>query len=542
MKTSKKAKYPTIQIVEGFREGKKVKQRTVAHLGVVKSKKDLVRLKDLADKLIQRLEKEGLEIDPRVEVKKLRHKRTIYNGFNLVVEKLMSITGLDKIVELAQGKQRFNLLETTKLILARRFDCPCSKLRTYERQEDLGFSGIDLQHLYRSMDVIESVKEKIQQQAFEVAYQASEGRVECLFFDVTTLYFESTVQDDLRNFGFSKDQKQHLVQVVLALVINAQGLPIAYEVFRGNLAETKTLLPILKNLRNRFAIDDVTVVCDRGLASQQNVEALQQERFHFIIAAKLKALCKKLEINNLSNYQFLPGQETLPEEERIRFCIMDHPQYTDAKLIVTYSPSRAKKDQQDRKRLLEKLKSKLSDSLTELPVKKLISNSGYRKYTRAGKEAKLILDEKAIEEDEKWDGFHGLSVSKGTSLSIREALSRYHDLWHIEEAFRIAKCTLRTRPVFHWVSRRIKSHVLLCFINLFLERFLEYLLRKNAVELTPDRIRYALSQVHATIFEDESRKLEGKMESMLSQDAEKIFATLGISTERGTTLGTTCCA
>ena len=112
MKTSKKAKYPTLQIVEGYREGDKVRQRTVAHLGVVKSKEDLKKLKDLADKLIQRLEQEGLEVDPKVELQKLRHEKTVYDGFGTVVEKLIALTGLDTVIQSAQGKHSFNLLST----------------------------------------------------------------------------------------------------------------------------------------------------------------------------------------------------------------------------------------------------------------------------------------------------------------------------------------------------------------------------------------------------------------------------------------------
>jgi transposase len=104
--------------------------------------------------------------------------------------------------------------------------------------------------------------------------------------------------------------------------------------------------------------------------------------------------------------------------------------------------------------------------------------------------------------------------------------------WSIEESFRVAKSTLKTRPIFHWAPHRIKSHVLLCFINLFLERFLELLLRRKNLKLTPDRIRQALS--HTITFEDKLTKRQGIMESGLSEDAEKIFQTLGISTKRKT--------
>ncbi len=542
MKTSKKAKYPTLQIVEGVREGKKVKQRTVAHLGVIKNQKDLQRLKNLADKLIQRLEKEGLEIDPKVEIKKLKHKRTVYDGFGIVVDQLMTITGFNKIIQSAQGKHQFDLEEIIKLILVQRLDLPSSKLRTCERQETHGFQGVDVQHIYRAMDAIESLNDAIQKQAFDTICRVSVKPVDCFFFDVTTLYFESVDQDDIRDFGFSKDQKYHLVQIVLALVVDSQGIPLAYEVFRGNLAETKTLVPVLEKLRSQFSINNVTVVCDRGLASKSNVEALQKTGFHFVIATKLRSMSKKLKINDLSNYSILLNQETIPEEDRIRFRTMDHPQYADTLLIATYSPSRAKKDKEDRERMINKLQQKLSESADETSVKKLISNAGYKKYTNVKQGSLLTLNEKAIKEDAQWDGFHGIAVSNSAKLDVGQALARYRDLWHIEEAFRVAKCTLKTRPIFHWVPHRIKAHVLLCFINLFLERFLELLLRQNNSDLTPDRIRYALAQVHTTIFEDKSSKREGKMQSSLPLDAEKIFQVLGISIERNTILNTECCA
>lgn len=114
----------------------------------------------------------------------------------------------------------------------------------------------------------------------------------------------------------------------------------------------------------------------------------------------------------------------------------------------------------------------------------------------------LSINEKTIEEDAKWDGFHGIAVSNSSKLTLEQALSRYRDLWHVEEAFRVAKCTLKTRPIYHWASHRIRTHVLLCFVNLFLERFLEVILRKRETPLTPDRIRYALSGVHTITFEE----------------------------------------
>lgn len=535
--SSKKSKHKTLQIVEGVREGKKVKQRIVASLGVIKSQKDLEKLRTLADHLIQRLEKEGLIIERCINVKDLVHKKTVYDGFGKVVNELMHLSGFSSIIKSAQGKNSFDLEEIIKLILVQRFDLPSSKLRTCERQEDHGFQGISPHHIYRAMDVIEPLGQEIQKQAFKVASQISKRTIDCFFFDVTTLYFESVNQDELRDFGFSKDQKFHQVQVVLALVVDDQGMPIAYEVFKGNLAETKTLIPVLEQLRNRFSINNVTVVCDRGLASKPNVEALQNAKFHFVIASKLRSMSKKLKINDFASYSPLPNQELVPEEEKIFVRTLQHPQYDDTLLIATYSPKRAKKDKEDRERLIEKLKKKLSNGSSESSIKKIVSNGGYKKFTNVKKGSEITVDEKAIEEDERWDGFHGIAVSNGSKLTIREALARYRDLWHVEETFRIAKCTLKTRPIFHWSPHRIRSHVLLCFMNLFLERYLELVLKKNGTPLTPDKIRYALSGVHTMTFEDIKSNKVGEMHSVLSEEVTNIFKVLGVSTKRLTS----CC-
>ena len=541
-KTSKKAKFPTIQIVEGVREGKKVKQKTIAHLGVVKGQNDLRKLLQLAENLIQKLEKEGVEIEQKVRVKQLIHKMRIYDGFGLVVDKLMRMTGFSQVIGSSQGRHQFNLEEIVKLIIVQRLDLPSSKLRTHERQEDHGFFGINLQNLYRTMDVIEPLSNNLQKKAFDVVRSVSSAPLDCFFFDVTTLYFESVSQDELRDFGFSKDQKQHSVQIVLALVVDSEGNPIAYETFKGNLAETKTLVPVLETLRDRFSIKNVTVVCDRGMASKPNIEALQASGFHFVIASKLRSVSKKLRINDRQACQPLPNQAHLPEEEKTLFRTMPHPQYADTLLIVTYSPSRAAKDKEDRERLLEKLQCKLDNAPNETSVKKVISNSGYKKYTTVKQGSSVGLNQKAIDEDALWDGFHGIALSNSAGLSVEEALSRYKDLWRVEEAFRIAKCTLKTRPIFHWKPQRIRAHVLLCFLTLFMERFLEFRLRQAGTPLTADRIRYALAGVHSTVFEERGTNKQGKMESALSEDAEKIFKLLELPIKRTTSLTSPCCA
>ena len=395
---SKKSKNPTLQIVHGIRKGKKVRQKIIASLGAVKSKKDLISLKKLAENLIKKLESEGLEVDQKINIKNLKHKNTIYDGFGLTVDKLMELSGFSKVIKNIKGRQKFDLEKIIKLIIIQRLKCPSSKLRTYERQEDNGFYGIELQHIYRSMDMIESKSEAFQKQTFETISEFSDTSVDCFFFDVTTLYFESIIQDEIRDFGFSKDQKFNTVQIVLALAVDSEGNPIAYEAFKGNLAETKTLIPVLESLRKRVSIKNVTVVCDRGLASKANVEALQKACFNFVIATKLRSISKKFKINDLSLYKELPGQKQISKECRTLYMTMEHPQYEDTLLISTYSPSRAKKDKKDRERFLEKLKKKLNNS-DESAIKKIINNSGYKKYTSLKKGSSISINQQEIDKN-----------------------------------------------------------------------------------------------------------------------------------------------
>lgn len=540
LKSSKTSKHPTFQIVEGVRDGKKVRQKVVASLGAVKDESDMRKLRSLADNLIRRLEQQGLASENKsVNFSKLIHKKTEYNGFQLVTEKLMDMVGFSAIARGAQGKNQFNVEEILKLIILQRMDLPSSKLRTYQRQSDHGFHGIELQHIYRTMDALEDFSEEFQKQAFEVAHNSVfKESVDCLFFDVTTLYFESIDVDELRKFGFSKDQKHHQVQIVFSLVVNREGLPLAYEAFAGNVGEVKTLLPVLEKFRKRFSVTKATVVCDRAMASAKNVAALQEAGFFFVLACKLRQLPERLHINDHSSFSKL--NENDKDEEAVLFKAMDHPKYPDSTLIVTYSPQRAEKDRKDRERMMEKMMGKLSTE--EGSIKKLISNASYKKFTVVKKGSAVTLNQNAIDEDKAWDGFHGISVSKGANLSVREALSRYADLWHVEETFRVTKTTLRTRPIFHWRPHRVLSHVMICFITLFLERTLELLLKCNGTPLSPDRIRYALSQIHSIIVEDEESGRLGQIESGLSEDAKAICTVLKLPATRGSVLKPICCA
>ena len=147
LKSSKTAKHPTFQIVEGVRDGTKVRQKVVASLGVVKDESDMKKLRNLAENLIRKLEQRGLTPENKsVNFSKLIHKKTVFNGFQLVTDKMMDLVGFSAIAKRAQGKNQFNVEEILKLIILQRIDFPSSKLRMYQRQSDHGLLGVELSY------------------------------------------------------------------------------------------------------------------------------------------------------------------------------------------------------------------------------------------------------------------------------------------------------------------------------------------------------------------------------------------------------------
>ena len=556
--TSPKTKNPIVQVVESYRDNEKVRQRIVASFGAAKSKDDLDRLQALANDFLGKIETErqkrrsssplflahGFDttanqtkygsqpsatlVDPRF----LAHRETVFDGFEQVVSALLKTAGFNSILSTVAGRQSFALEDIVKLLLSQMFDDPSSKLRSYQRQEAHGFCGIKLQDLYRGMDKLLPLSEQLQKQAYVACTGTNasliQEKVSCLFVDVTTLYFESVMRDEIRDFGFSKDQKFHSVQIVLCLAVNDEGIPMGYETFRGNTGEVKTFIPALRKMRTRFNVTSATIVCDRGLASLENVTELDTNGLTFIAATKIKHLPKQLALNDLTTYTSTHADE----DESIKYKIVDHPKYPNASLLVTYSARRAKKDKADRDRLLERLIGKLHGKESDPKISKLISNSGYKTFVSTKGDSKWSINEEAVGKAASWDGFHGIAFSKKLELTVADIIKNYRSLWRVEEAFRVAKTNLEIRPMYHWKRDRIQSHVLLCFIGLYCERMLEFRLRRSKTPLTPDRIRYALQSIHTV------RLTAGQQEiivpSQLSADTKAIFKALKLPLRRRT--------
>ena len=312
---------------------------------------------------------------------------------------------------------------------------------------------LPLNSVYRMLDKIDDATiKKLQDCAYRAAKTIFGDALDVLFYDCTTLYFESFISDELRQKGFSKDRKINETQVLLALLVTREGLPIGYEVFPGATFEGHTLAPVIKALKERYDIARVVFVADRGLFNAANVAVVEQAGIEYVIGAKLKTLAQPLKekILDLENYSAL-GDD-------LRVLVL--PQDKGRRLIVSHSPQRAKKDHAEREKAIAVLTKKLKKSAT---AKHFVPPSGYKKYLTVGP-SEVTINEDAIIENARWDGLHGV-ITNCTQESVSDILAHYRGLWRIEESFRIQKHDLKVRPIYHFKESRIRAHLAIAFMS-----------------------------------------------------------------------------
>jgi transposase len=427
----------------------------------------------------------------------------ISNWGYLVYKKLWRKFKIDQVLANIQEKSKvvFNINDACFLMAIQHLLEPGSKRSTYNKQRKyFQYPEIELNHLYRSLDILCSAKEKIEQHVFEVNSNIYKMKIDVVFYDVTTFHFESVNSDELKNFGYSKNCKFNEVQVVLGMFIDCEGRPIGYELFPGNTFDSKTLDQALEAIEKRFGIRNVVIVADRGINSKINLKHIVDKGYGYIVSSRIKNMGKKVhkEIFNSKGYAQLTNGDN-----SISYKILDYANTwkegknkfkLQEKLIITYSEKRAHKDYADRQRFLDKANNLLAN-------KSLIKSSnkrGGKKYLKEqGEKVDWVLDVDAIARDEKFDGYYGIQTSD-TNLSVEKILDAYRTLWKIEEGFRVMKSTLEVRPIFHWTVNRIKGHFVLCFLAFLLERTMEIELHSANITASAQEIRAAINAMQFT--------------------------------------------
>lgn len=547
----------SIRIVHSIRRGDKVRQETICCIGHA-HKDDLKKIEKL-DKLAEEiLVKCKNEFDPvfpgmeefahfprkkrtkptpddsveKINFKTIEEEKRINNGIDDIFGSIFKQMSLDLVFENKKPlkkllKQDVEINFTTlnsilrDVVLSRIAD-PFSKRKTSKILERDYGKQIPLQKIYRMMDELVKKEERIKNLVLNNTLTLFDDQVDILFFDVTTLYFESTEQDELRNHGFSKDCKFKEVQIVLALVTTTEGLPIFYKEFPGNTSEGKTLITIIKDIKDKFPkIRDVVLVADRAMFTEDNLQMLESENINYVVAARLKRLPANIR-NKILSDQFLP---TVIENEFQ--WVQEYGYKNNRRLMISYSSKRAMKDSADRNRLVDRLIKKEKNG--KINISSLVTNIGSRKYV-SKIEGNVVINQPKIEADEKWDGLHGI-ITNVKDESIENLLSRYRSLWQIEAAFRMNKHDLKMRPIYHWKPNRIKGHLLICYLAYALVSTVMFKLKNSGLKISFEELRDELVRVEASIIRDKCSRKRFSLPSSATEIQHKIYQSLGLVRE-----------
>ncbi len=347
-------------------------------------------------------------------------------------------------------------------------------------------------------------------------------KVDVVFYDVTTLYFESVVKDTLKDFGFSKDLKVNEVQVVLGLLLDQEGRPIGFDIFPGNIYEGKTIKDAVLKLNKRFQINKLIFVGDRAILSKDNLQLISSLGYEYIVGHRIRNT--KCDIQNKILDQTDYIEVKTPDIDEV-FKYKEINQDKN-RIICSWSSKRERKDKYDRERLIEKAQKILDKG------ESVLSKRGAKRYIEIKVAASPQIDESKIREDERFDGYYTV-ITNCPSLQGKDVLEAYHSLWKIEDAFRILKSHIEARPIFHWTPKRIKGHIVLCFIAFLIERTLELELKQNNIEYSPQKIRDALNDLQFSEIEIEGQTFY--LRSPVEGLANDILRTLRIRIPAGIT-------
>ncbi len=555
IKKSRNSPKRSVQIVESRRESGKVKQKIVKHMGTAMEGEELESLKALAESVKCAMEQSGqlplfkdpapatLPADRRtvstipresfdVNLLDIEEEKRVIRGIHDIYGKLYDELGFGRII--ANPARNKRSIQALREIVLARVANPQSKRGSVLTLEENFAVHLDLNLVYRMMDKIGD-KEilKLNKRVYEKTKTLFKEKIDLIYFDATTLYFESFNEDAFRKNGYSKDGKFKQPQVVLALMVTEEGLPVGYKAFSGDTFDGHTLIPTLEEVKKHYDLNKVVYVADAGMFNRDNLEELEtldEHEISYIVGARIKNMPTSIKekILNPENYKEIINKD-------ISVATFE---YEGKKLLVSYSPKRARKDRYEREKGIEKLKRRLEKSKS---LKGHLSNQGYRKYLRlrkddTDKDAKsckvaIELDEEKMEEDALWDGLKGI-VTNNDELSDEALIAHYANLWQVEESFRITKHDLRVRPVYHYKESRVKAHLAISFMAYTLLRHLEHRVRLQYKKLSPQRIRKALLGVQESILYDTRNDKRFALPSSVSIEAEKIYKLMGVKMHR----------
>jgi len=529
-----------LQIVENRREGKKTRQRVIATLGRMDELEGSGQLESLlrsASRFCEALM--VLSAHRSGESLQVASERI---GPAMIFERLWEQSGCPQVIEsLLKGRRfEFSVERAIFLTVLHRLMDPGSDRQADRWREGYrieGMQGLQLHHFYRAMAWLgeelpiaeqcdmtrfapRCTKDRIEEELFWRQRDLF-SRLDLVFFDTTSIYFEGNGGETLGAYGKSKDHRPDRKQMVVGAVLDQDGNPVCCEMWPGNAADVKSLIPVVDRLRKRFGVGQVCIVADRGMISQETLSELESEQrgWKYILGARMR---KHKEVRD--EVLSVPGRYRVvhpkgkskkdPSPLKVKDVVIDERQY-----VVCLNEDQARKDAADREAILAALREQLKQG-----EKSLIGNKGYRKYVKStGK--RFEIDEKKVREEARYDGKWVLRTN--TDLSMDELALKYKQLWMVENIFRTVKSTLGTRPIYHKCDETILGHVFCSFLALVLMKELQNRIEQKGFELEWKDIIRDLDRLEEIEIE------QGDKRFLLRTDAQgtcgKVFQAAGVA-------------
>jgi transposase len=415
-------------------------------------------------------------------------------GHVYAVGKVWDRLGLSEALRQAgiNGEADFEPSEQVRLLTVNRLCEPCSKWALLDWLDGVWWSGTtkpSYHHLLRAMDRLFEVKQAAEP-LIANRLLGERAAVDLVFYDITSTYFEgdrSLGEQDVRRFGYSRDGRRDKRQVVIGMVMTREGIPLCHHVFSGNTVDKTTVAEVTRDLKERFRLERVVFVGDRGMLSDGNLKTLLDVALGFIVAHPLRRNVHAREVIGALSAQFNRRGQDEQFFEDVR---------EEVRFVVAYSPTMAQEVREARHRRLRQADDWIEEQLTKLrsPAARGRKPTAQGTYDRIRDHLRdhgllgfydvtlskgtvaVAKDRKALLWEAKIDGVLLLETTDLT-LSPEEVVRRYKELAEIERGWRCLKSTLLVRPVHHWTERRIRAHVFVCVLALQVERWMRNRLR-----------------------------------------------------------------
>ena len=468
-----------------------------------------------------------------------KDEQRFFNVGYLFLQNIFAELKIDSICRKISKKHKytydFNAI-ITDLVFARILS-PSSKLSSYTYCKTLlEPPKYELQNIYRALSVMADESDFIQEELYRNSNFFQPRNKKILYYDCTNYYFEIEQDDDLRKYGKSKENRPNPI-VTMGLFMDADGIPLAFDIFPGNQNEQTTLKPLETKVVSDFECSDFIFCSDAGLGSKANRKFNSFGNRAYVITQSLKKMNKEDKSIALNPKQFrkIGSQNfidisTLDESDSEIYNTIYYKEIPvvngdmDEIVIVTYSPKYKAYQRKIRQQQIDRAKKMIDEPGKKRRGKNQNDPARFVKTVAVTNDGEVAenkaydLDTERISEEEIYDGFY--AVITNLEGDVEEILRINKQRWEIEENFRIMKTDFEARPVYVRRDDRIKAHFLICFISLLIYRLLENKLNKK---YTCEEILSTLRNMNMTLLSKESGYIPSYTRTKLTDDLHRIF-------------------